>query len=73
MNSTKSILISIMNGSSMGIGAGLGINSHITIATEKTIFSMPECKVGIVPDGGCALHFSKAPQNYGLYLGMSGE
>ncbi|CAD8063866.1 unnamed protein product [Paramecium sonneborni] len=73
MSSTDSILITIMNGYAMGIGAGFGINSHFRIATENSIFSMPECKVGIVPDGGCGLYFSKMPQNFGLYLGMSGE
>ncbi|CAK65872.1 unnamed protein product (macronuclear) [Paramecium tetraurelia] len=73
MSSTKSILVTIMNGFAMGIGAGFGIHSHFRIATENTIFSMPECKVGIVPDGGCGLYFSKMPENFGLYLGMSGE
>lgn len=43
MSSTKSILISIMNGTTMGIGAGFGINSRFRIATENTIFQMPKC------------------------------
>lgn len=62
-----------MNGFTMGVGAGFGIHSHIRVATEKSIFSMPECKVGIVPDGGCGYYFTKMPKNFGLYLGMSGE
>lgn len=73
MSETKSILITILNGFTMGVGAGFGIHSDIRIATENTVFSMPECKVGIVPDGGCGYYFSRMPNNLGLYLGMSGE
>ncbi|CAD8165846.1 unnamed protein product [Paramecium pentaurelia] len=73
MNQTKSIMVSIMNGSAMGIGAGFGINSRFRIATENSTFVMPQCKIGMVPDGASALHFSKIQQNFGLYLGMSGE
>ena len=61
MGSTSSILVTIMNGFTMGIGAGFGINSHFRIATENSVFAMPECKVGIVPDGGSGLFFSKMP------------
>lgn len=50
-----------MNGFTMGVGAGFGIHSQIRVATEKSIFSMPECKVGIVPDGGCGYYFTKMP------------
>lgn len=62
-----------MNGPTSGIGAAFGINSRLKIATENTTFVMPHCKLGMVPDGGSALKFSKIYKNYGMYLGMSGE
>ncbi|CAK73370.1 unnamed protein product (macronuclear) [Paramecium tetraurelia] len=73
IGSNKSITISIMNGPTSGIGAAFGINSRLKIATENTTFVMPHCKLGMVPDGGSALKFSKIYKNYGMYLGMSGE
>ncbi|CAD8150913.1 unnamed protein product [Paramecium octaurelia] len=73
IGSTQSIVISIMNGPTAGIGAAFGINSRFRIATENTTFVMPHCKLGMVPDGGSAFQFSKIPKNYGMYLGMSGE
>jgi len=73
INTCKPTLVTLMNGFIMGVGAGFGVHGPIRVATENSIFAMPEIKVGLVPDGGCGLFFSRMPKNFGLYLALTGE
>ena len=45
---------------------------HIRIATERTVFAMPECGIGIVPDIGAGYFLPQLPGKLGLFLGMTG-
>ena len=59
----------------MGTGIGISINSQIRIATENTIFSMPECQIGCFPDQGASYFFQYIFNNkphIGLYAGLTG-
>ena len=59
----------------MGTGIGISINSQIRIATETTIFSMPECQIGCFPDQGASYFFQYIFYNkpyIGLYAGLTG-
>jgi 3-hydroxyisobutyryl-CoA hydrolase len=69
-------LISIWNGYVMGGGVGLSVNAAIRIATENTIFAMPECGIGLYPDvGGCFFlpRIMNGNKSLGLYYGLTGE
>lgn len=72
----KPIQISIWTGWVMGGGVGISINSPIRIATESTVFAMPECQIGLFPDVGGSYFltrlFNKNPK-IGLYVGLTGH
>lgn len=73
INSVKPLLVTILNGFTMGIACGFGLHAPVRIATENTRFAMPETRFGWVPDGGAGLLFSKVPHNFGLFLALTGE
>ncbi|XP_059173608.1 3-hydroxyisobutyryl-CoA hydrolase, mitochondrial-like [Physella acuta] len=66
-------LISIMNGITFGGAAGLSVIGRFCVATEKTVFCMPECAIGLFPDVGSGYYLSRLPGNLGLFLGLTGH
>lgn len=70
----KPIQITVWNGIVMGGGVGVSVHSPIRIATEKSVFAMPETGIGFFTDvgGGYFLSHVKNHINYGLYLGITG-
>ena len=70
-----SILISIWDGYVMGGGVGISVNSKIRIATENTVFAMPETSIGFFPDVGAGYFLTRMfnnNSNIGLYCGLTG-
>ena len=57
----------------MGGGVGLSINAPFRIATEKTVYAMPETKIGYAPDVGASHFLSRIDGQLGTYLGLTGE
>ena len=53
----------------------MGLSSHAAfrIATENTVFAMPETKIGYAPDVGGSHFLSKVDGEIGTYLGLTGE
>lgn len=49
-------VVAVGDGIVMGAGAGLFMAAGVRLATERTLFAMPECAIGLCPDAG-ALHF----------------
>ena len=64
--------IAFMDGITMGGGFGIAGNCAHRIATEKTVFAMPEVAIGFFPDVGSAYHLLRAPGHLGRYLALTG-
>ena len=64
--------ISFMNGITMGGGVGVAGPCKYRIATEKTVWAMPEVSIGFFPDVGAAYYLSRAPGYVGRYLALTG-
>src|ERR1041384_3258011 len=56
----------------MGGGAGISVNGAYRIATERTMFAMPETGIGLFPDVGATRFLHFAPGHIGRYLALSG-
>ncbi|KAL6263723.1 hypothetical protein P5V15_003809 [Pogonomyrmex californicus] len=69
----KKPYIAIINGITMGGGVGLSIHGKYRIATEKTLFAMPETAIGLFPDVGATYFLSRMKGKLGIYLGLTGH
>ncbi|KAJ3203189.1 hypothetical protein HDU82_006771 [Entophlyctis luteolus] len=65
--------ISVLNGITMGGGAGLSVHAPFRIATEKTIFAMPETAIGLFPDVGGSFFLPRLDGELGTFLGLTGH
>lgn len=64
--------VALMDGITMGGGVGISLAASHRIVTERTIWAMPECVIGIIPDVGASWLFPRLPKGLGLYLGLTG-
>ena len=73
----KRPVVSIWRGIVMGGGVGISIYGSHRIATDKTLFAMPETTIGFFPDVGSSYFLSHAIKKdfpgLGLFLGMTGH
>uniref|UniRef100_M4DPF4 3-hydroxyisobutyryl-CoA hydrolase n=1 Tax=Brassica campestris TaxID=3711 RepID=M4DPF4_BRACM len=72
MATYSKVQISILNGIVMGGGAGISVHGRFRIATEKTVFAMPETELGLFPDVGASYFLSRLPGFFGEYVGLTG-
>lgn len=63
--------VAIMDGITMGGGVGLSIHAPFRIATEKTVFAMPETTIGFFPDVGASFFLPRMPGGVGTYLALT--
>lgn len=64
--------VAIMDGIVMGGGVGISAHGSHRVVTENTLFAMPECAIGLLPDVGGNWLLSRAPGHIGEYLGATG-
>jgi enoyl-CoA hydratase len=64
--------VAIIDGITMGGGAGISVNGAYRIATEHTILAMPETGIGLFPDVGATRFLNLCPGHIGRYLGLTG-
>ena len=64
--------LAIIDGITMGGGAGVSVNGAYRIATEKTLLAMPETGIGLFPDVGATRFLNLCPGHIGRYLGLTG-
>jgi enoyl-CoA hydratase len=64
--------LAIIDGITMGGGAGISVNGAYRVATERTLFAMPETAIGLFPDVGATRFLTRCPGHIGRYLGLTG-
>src|SRR3954447_928270 len=64
--------VAIIDGITMGGGAGVSLNGAWRAATERTMLAMPETGIGLFPDVGATRFLNLAPGHVGRYLGLTG-
>ena len=62
-----------MDGIVMGGGYGIAGHCNWRIASDKTVFAMPETKIGFFPDVGGMYYLSRLKGHVGRYLAVTGN
>ncbi|KAG8804624.1 hypothetical protein FRC17_005933, partial [Serendipita sp. 399] len=63
----------IMDGATMGGGVGLSMHAPFRVATERTLFAMPETDIGYFTDVGATHFLAHLDGQLGTYLGLSSQ
>lgn len=61
-----------MDGLTLGGASTYAISGKYRIATERTIYAMPETAIGFFNDAGASYFLSRLAFNVGIYLGLTG-
>src|SRR5438094_5386565 len=64
--------VAIIDGITMGGGAGVSVNGAFRVATERTMLAMPETGIGLFPDVGATRFLNLCPGQIGRHLGLTG-
>lgn len=65
--------VALVDGIVMGGGVGLSVHGPYRVATEKTLFAMPETGIGLIPDVGGTHLLGRMRGQLGVFLGLLGE
>ncbi len=64
--------VAMMDGVTMGGGVGVSIHGPYRVATERTLWAMPETGIGLFPDVGGGWFLPRLPGRLGVFLGLTG-
>jgi enoyl-CoA hydratase len=64
--------VALLDGITMGGGVGISVHGTHRIATENTLFAMPETGIGFFPDVGGSHFLPRLPSSTGFFLGLVG-
>lgn len=64
--------IALLDGVTMGGGVGISVHGDFRIATDRTLFAMPETGIGLFPDVGGGWFLPRCPGELGTYLALTG-
>ncbi len=65
-------VVAFMDGVTMGGGVGLALPCRYRVATENTLFAMPEGAIGLFPDVGAGWYLPRLPGCIGVFLALTG-
>ena len=65
-------VLALMDGITMGGGVGLSVHGTHRIATERTVFAMPETGIGLFPDVGGGWFLPRLRGRLGTWLALTG-
>ena len=65
-------VIAIMDGVTMGGGVGVSMPARWRIATERTVWAMPEGDIGLFPDVGAGWYLPRLRGEAGAWLALTG-
>lgn len=65
-------VVAVLDGVTMGGGVGLSVHGSHRIATERTLFAMPETGIGLFPDVGGGWFLPRLRGELGTWLALTG-
>jgi 3-hydroxyisobutyryl-CoA hydrolase len=65
--------VAYMDGITMGGGVGMSVHAPFRIATENTVFAMPETTIGFFPEVGGTFFLPRMDGELGTYLALTSE
>jgi len=65
-------ILAILDGVTMGGGVGLSVHGSHRVATERTVFAMPETGIGLFPDVGGGWFLPRLGGELGTWLALTG-
>ena len=65
-------IVAFIDGITMGGGVGISLPCRFRVATERTMFAMPETGIGLFPDVGGGWYLPRLPGRIGVYLATTG-
>ena len=68
----RPVQVCLYDGIVMGGGVGLSVHAPVKVATERTVFAMPETGIGLFPDVAASYFLNQLEEGLGMYLGLSG-
>jgi enoyl-CoA hydratase len=65
-------ILAAVDGVVMGGGVGISMPCRFRVATERTLFAMPETAIGLFPDVGGGWYLPRLPGQVGTWLALTG-
>ncbi|XP_035296831.1 3-hydroxyisobutyryl-CoA hydrolase, mitochondrial isoform X5 [Cricetulus griseus] len=64
--------VALIDGITMGGGVGLSVHGRFRVATERSLFAMPETGIGLFPDVGGGYFLPRLQGKLGYFLALTG-
>ncbi|CAK7306736.1 3-hydroxyisobutyryl-CoA hydrolase, mitochondrial [Vulpes lagopus] len=72
IDSCRKPYVALIHGITMGGGVGLSVHGQFRVATEKSLFAMPETAIGLFPDVGGGYFLPRLQGKLGYFLALTG-
>ncbi|KAM4836359.1 3-hydroxyisobutyryl-CoA hydrolase, mitochondrial isoform 1-T2 [Thomomys bottae] len=72
ISSCQKPYVALIDGITMGGGVGVSVHGQFRVATERSVFAMPETGLGLFPDVGGGYFLPRLPGKLGYFLALTG-